>query len=445
MNLFLTFKFWRGWVLQSLWLILPYILIMLFFRRDRVDTKKYQIPCIITIVMLNIILELFVYTDTGMGNDFLLKILRYVIPSVLQVGLIFIMGDRYGIPIKRRLFWMCVIPVSFLMAGSIAHAIDYFVGLSFGVYTLFNIQTLFIIRFLVQLVFFFFLRRIYDKQSRQRLTPNNRTLIAFLLLSLYTFVFDFRIWYNQSFVKHYNVDLFNTLEAIGLAVVFVILVYFYIDLELYYNQRELARSEVQTAEEELRYHRQNMEAYATTRRLKHDLNNQYLVVIGLIEDGKEAEALTYLKKSQSELKQEDKFYTPNFTLNYVLNEKFKQANKQGVNLDIHVLLPEMITLENDILAVVLGNLVDNGIAAVARNVDDPEKIVKLVIKTYNNNLIMEIANKFDLKELSTRKTRQWKGLGIRNVKRLVSQAEGIFHQEIKGDEYLSSVIFFDIL
>lgn len=420
---------------QIFWKLLPFLLIWLFFRDESKRRSKLfllTIPilagAIISICYLSI-----PQLGANLGND-----IQRIILFPLQALMILTIATAYQVPLKRTLFWAMVLPTTFILADAASSTFSTLL-LTFSIFR----PHFAMLTATMEILFTLFVRMIYQKQLRLRLTPNNSTLAAFGFLMLYSLFTTFKFQHDQIYVRYFNVQLSSYLQIFGLIALNAVIIYLYTSLELSHNRQAAANAEIQQSKEELQYHRQNMEVYAATRRVKHDLNNQYLVLSGLIQEGKDEEALAYLQRSQSDLEQEDKFYTPNFTLNYVLNEKTKQAAQQGVALQIYALLPESIQLESDILAVVLGNLLDNAIAAAARNPREDKKQVDLTLKTYNGNIMLEVRNAFDPTEVVSRKERKTQGLGIRNIKRLVSESNGLYHQEIDGDQYLASVVFLD--
>ncbi|MGG2082183.1 GHKL domain-containing protein [Lysinibacillus pakistanensis] len=104
----------------------------------------------------------------------------------------------------------------------------------------------------------------------------------------------------------------------------------------------------------------------------------------------------------------------------------------------------MIKLDTDIFAVVLGNLIDNSINAVLRLSNSKEKEISLLIKQLDNNLLIEISNVFDTAELQTRKNRQFEGIGIKNVKRIVEEYGGIYNQWIQDNQYIVSILLLNV-
>lgn len=68
-------------------------------------------------------------------------------------------------------------------------------------------------------------------------------------------------------------------------------------------------------------------------KLKHDLKNQYLTILGLIENEELPEVIDYIKSSLDILEPPTKTYASDGVLNYLLNEKLAEAEKSQINVD----------------------------------------------------------------------------------------------------------------
>lgn len=131
-------------------------------------------------------------------------------------------------------------------------------------------------------------------------------------------------------------------------------------------------------------------------------------------------------------------------LNYLLNEKKSIAESNGITLNVKSFLPEKIKLDTDIIAVVLGNLIDNALNAIGRLSNSKEKEISLLIKQLDKNLLIEISNGFDPVELTTRKNRRFEGIGIKNVKRIVEVNGGIYNQRVQDNHYIVSILLLHV-
>lgn len=92
----------------------------------------------------------------------------------------------------------------------------------------------------------------------------------------------------------------------------------------------------------------------------------------------------------------------------------------------------------------LGNLIDNSLNAVLRLSNSKDKEISLLLKQFDNNLLIEISNVFDIVELKTRKNRRFEGIGIKNVKRIVEENGGIYNQWVQDNQYIVSILLLNV-
>ncbi|MFG1200732.1 GHKL domain-containing protein, partial [Pediococcus acidilactici] len=146
---------------------------------------------------------------------------------------------------------------------------------------------------------------------------------------------------------------------------------------------------------EMKYIAEVKKTQSTIRRIRHDLKNRNLVLMGLLDQHKITEAKNYLAKSFDQLAKTSTFYTNDPVLNYLLNEKNALAQANHIDFQIHVLISKQISLDNDILSVLIGNLIDNAIEANQRLNAGVSRYINLTIKQFKKDLLIEISNPYD--------------------------------------------------
>lgn len=108
-------------------------------------------------------------------------------------------------------------------------------------------------------------------------------------------------------------------------------------------------------------------------------------------------------------------------------------------MEIDCFVPQELSIQPDILAVILGNCLDNSIAACLR-LPNKERSLSLNIRYFQQNLFINIRNNFDEKEKSTRKSRQKDGWGLRNIDALVQEYQGNIKRFIKDGQYQIEIL-----
>ncbi|WP_010098031.1 sensor histidine kinase [Ornithinibacillus scapharcae] len=240
------------------------------------------------------------------------------------------------------------------------------------------------------------------------------------------------------FINHQNViSIFITAFIVYMN---ICILFLYLSLRNYYGKLEKTTTQKEVFKSELKFFKELKESQSKLYSMKHDLKNQYVILLGMLSQGDIAGAEKYLQNSIQKIDHNDYFFTNNYVLNYLLNEKVSIAKSNGIILNVKSFLPEKIKLDTDIFAVVLGNLIDNSMNAVLRLPDPKENDISLLIKHFDNNLLIEISNVFDTAELHTRKNRRLEGIGIKNVKKIVEEHGGIYNQWIQDNKYIVSIL-----
>jgi len=284
---------------------------------------------------------------------------------------------------------------------------------------------------------------------KKRLKPsfdrnNKQSPVALLALAGVSFLSNVMLIYFYGDF-HIFPPLFPSYVLYLLIATFVLINVFVLVLsrgqEIYYNNLNQLELEVQTFRNQLDNFHKMKESQEKIRAIKHDLKNEHIVLLGLLDKGNTSEAKEYLKKELTEIAQADShFYTDNLNLNFLLNQKEKDAQKVGAKLNVSVLIPENINIGSDVLSVVIGNLLDNAISAVGRNKEQSDEI-KLNIRTVNDNLLLELENQFNTEEIKTRLNRKTEGFGLKNIQRVVEEYDGIYKQWVEGNRFITSIMF----
>lgn len=181
----------------------------------------------------------------------------------------------------------------------------------------------------------------------------------------------------------------------------------------------------------------------TVLKLKHDLKNQYLTILGLIENDELNEAVDYIKSTFEILEPPTKTYASDGVLNYLLNQKLAEANKNQIKVDHQIFISKNVKINNDILAIVIGNVIDNAIQASIR-IYPEDRHVNIVIKQFNNDLLVEVSNNFNPEELSTRHHRKNEGFGMKNIDGLLQQIGGIYRHWTEESKHFVTVVIFNV-
>lgn len=177
--------------------------------------------------------------------------------------------------------------------------------------------------------------------------------------------------------------------------------------------------------------------------MRHDFKNTVLILASHIENKKYTDAMNFILTIQSQISELDnnslEVYTPNKELNYLLSHKIYFAKNHGIVTQVNCLIPEELNLENDIIIVLFGNLLDNAINACLEIDKSCFKKIDLKIKYFDQSLFINIKNTIDTNHSEIPN----EGIGIKNIKKTVRENSGIYEQFIENDYYCVKIILWD--
>ncbi len=168
------------------------------------------------------------------------------------------------------------------------------------------------------------------------------------------------------------------------------------------------------------------------RELKHNIKHCLHVIVAKLRSGEIG------KIQDSELEQwvddmvgeVDLNYTSSNALNIILNFYYIKAVKRNIKMIISVDLMEVITIDDQTLCIIVGNLLENSLDAYDKS---DNYWIKIQITQQYDNLHLRISNpcdkilewEEDIPKTIKNKANQH-GIGLKSVKRIVEEKEGFF-------------------
>lgn len=172
-----------------------------------------------------------------------------------------------------------------------------------------------------------------------------------------------------------------------------------------------------------------MESQNRMRSLRHDMKNHILVLQALLQKNDTGQMEEYLSSMQEFMVNPKEYVrTGNRNIDSLLNYKLQKAQEVLREVETKINIPEKISLYSFDLNVVLGNLLDNAIEAAEQT---EEKKLRLTICMDKGVLFLNIQNscqgipdgKWNSLE-TTKKEKEYHGIGLGNVKRIVEKYQG---------------------
>ena len=354
--------------------------------------------------------------------------------SIVESSLV---GLYFGYSFRDSSFWIFLQTSLTLLAGAVLNqAIQLFLPLSkvsknFGI-----ISGYLVISFLFSTVITLILRQLFRTHQKLTMATFRRNWLYQFIVPILSIIFAFTVSAIQGQV--FGQDYLSVISLLSLIVLSFSSLYFTLHLSQQqhaYYQNKLDKEQLQF---QLRETQQSQEEYQRLQSLRHDLKNKHLTLLALLEENPD-EAREYLHSLTDSISGKQTFYSKNPTINFLLNQKLHDVEDE-IKLEIDCFVPQELSIQPDILAVILGNCLDNSISACLRLTDKSERRLSLNIRYFQQNLFISINNTFNEQEQETRKTRQRDGWGLRNVDALVQEYQGTVKRFKENGHYRTEIL-----
>ena len=354
--------------------------------------------------------------------------------SIVESSLV---GLYFGYSFRDSSFWIFLQTSLTLLAGAVLNqAIQLFLPLSKVSKNLGMISGYLAISFLFSTVITLVLRQLFRTHQKLTMATSRRNWLYQFIVPILSIIFAFTVSAIQGQV--FGPDYLSVISLLSLIVLSFSSLYFTLHLSQQqhaYYQNKLDKEQLQF---QLRETQQSQEEYQRLQSLRHDLKNKHLTLLALLEENPD-EAREYLQSLTDSISEKQTFYSKNPTINFLLNQKLHDVEDE-IELEIDCFVPQELSIQPDILAVILGNCLDNSISACLRLTDKSERTLALNIRYFQQNLFISINNTFNEQEQETRKTRQRDGWGLRNVDALVQEYQGTIKRFKENGHYRTEIL-----
>lgn len=165
------------------------------------------------------------------------------------------------------------------------------------------------------------------------------------------------------------------------------------------------------------------------RMLQHDLKNNLSPLYGLAQAGQFKELLKQLSELTSFYGVNQEYVNSgNNSIDSIINFKLNSSKNLNISVSTDILIPENLSLPTFDIAIILGNLIDNAIEAVA-NIDD--RWINIKLRYTKGRMIIEINNSYNgkLKKVggnfvSCKSCKENHGFGLKSVQATLKNYDG---------------------
>lgn len=405
-----------------------FLAIILFFRPISKSKQSKETLLLLCCCFLLHVAFVFIFLESRV---FLVSNLLLSIVESSLVGLYF------GYSFRDSSFWIFLQTSLTLLAGAVLNqVIQLFLPLSKVSKNLGLISGYLAISFLFSTVITLVLRQLFRTHQKLGMATSKRNWLYLFIVPILSIIFAFTVSAIQGQV--FGPDYLSVISLLSLIVLSFSSLYFTLHLSQQqhaYYQNKLDKEQLQF---QLRETQQSQEEYQRLQSLRHDLKNKHLTLLALLEENPD-EAREYLHSLTDSFSGKQTFYSKNPTINFLLNQKLHDVEDE-IKLEIDCFVPQELSIQPDILAVILGNCLDNSISACLRLTDKSERTLALNIRYFQQNLFISINNTFNEQEQETRKTRQRDGWGLRNVDALVQEYQGTVKRFKENGHYRTEIL-----
>ena len=225
----------------------------------------------------------------------------------------------------------------------------------------------------------------------------------------------------------------------GIMLINIVVLYYYNQIQSQYMKeykQRLLQRQVQEYEMQLEHMKRSGQEI---RRMKHDLKHlAFVMEKAASKDNEEVkEILSEMNLAISDY--EELLLSGNSVLDSILNFMQEKARQAGAVIHMDIKVSDQIPVKAIDLNIILGNLLENAVEAVAEQED---KAIRLRMKYDKGSLLIHVCNRYDGilrvkngKYLTKKEDKENHGIGLENVKRVVEKYDGDIKINTTGNKF----------
>lgn len=193
------------------------------------------------------------------------------------------------------------------------------------------------------------------------------------------------------------------------------------------------------------------EQYSQSERLRHDLKNHIIALLGLLENKEWEKTENYLKKMEDSANLGiGEEITGNRVVDILLYQKRKMAERKNIIWECDVQIPKICYINEFDLCVLFGNILDNAVEACERlQHNEPHcnhcPFINIQARTVKKCFLLEVKNSADMEDkhkigFTNKKNPEEHGIGLLNVSDVVHKYNGVMNIEVQDGIFAISIL-----
>lgn len=258
------------------------------------------------------------------------------------------------------------------------------------------------------------------------------------------------IFYIVVWDNFFNITISKLIVFIVLFLINILTYYIYQVVQLHSEElldRELIKQ--QNDYYKARYE-DTQKQWNKLRKIKHDMKNNYVLELGYLEEGKYEELRNFYNEAIGNLdSQEIIIDTGNIGIDSIINYKVELAKELSISVGKEVHVEGEISISNEDLNILLGNLFDNAIEAVSK-LEESKRHIFFKLRSDKTAMFFQINNSFNgiMKKnykneiITTKEDKESHGLGLKSIKEIVKKYEGKIDIEQRENQFEVKVFLY---
>lgn len=208
------------------------------------------------------------------------------------------------------------------------------------------------------------------------------------------------LWIVLNLLYYYLLTGTTGIRIVSAIVIGAVLLCSAVFFNMYDKLQEQTESRIREAlyERQLEYYSKQYQeisrSQAETRKMRHELKNNYILLEALAKKGDTDSILSYLPQMYETTPQTFIARTGNMVVDAVINYRFSAAQADHIRFELQLNIPTKLDISDIRLCGLLGNALDNAIEA-CQHVPKEQRYVRISMKVEKKNLFICISNPYD--------------------------------------------------